>query len=142
VDVGTRGVRKIISGGVNTYPSYSPDGRRIVFRKMIGEGNSEVFVAEADGSHEINLTRHPAFDGWPAWSPDGRRIAFASNREGNYQIYIMNADGSDVRLLVRSEARGTAPKWTPDARRIFFPICRSVDGVGHCEIFAANVPEP
>jgi TolB protein len=100
-DAATGAVRPVITGGVNTYPSGSPDGRRIVFRRMLGETNSEVFVADGDGSHAVNLTNNPAFYGWPAWSPDGRQIAFASNRAGDpqiYKIYVMAADGSDVRL--------------------------------------------
>jgi len=87
LDIKTRKVTTLISGGTNTYPSLSPDGRKIVFRRMLGEMNSEVFVAAADGSGAQNLTNHPAFDGWPAWSPDGTRIAFASNRNANYQIF-------------------------------------------------------
>ena len=39
----------MISGGVNTYPVPSPDGRSIAFRKML-DTNSEVFVANIDGS--------------------------------------------------------------------------------------------
>ena len=73
IDIATRKVTTLIAGGVNTYPVWSPDGKKLVFRRMIGETNSEVFVANADGSDARNLTNDPAFDGWPAWSPDGRR---------------------------------------------------------------------
>jgi TolB protein len=134
----TKAIRVIIAGGVNTYPNYSPDGRRIAFRKMIGETNSEIFVANADGSRETNLTNDPAFDGWPAWSPDGSRIAFASNRDGNYKIYVMNADGSHVRLIANTEGRGTAPQWTKNDERIFFTVCRRIDKGVDCEIFAGK----
>ena len=111
IDMSTRRITTLITGGVNTYPAWSPDGKRIAFRRMLGEMNSEVFIANADGTDARNLTNHPAFDGWPAWSPDGTRIAFASNRNSSYQIFIMNADGSDVRLLANTEGRATAPKW-------------------------------
>jgi TolB protein len=43
--------------------------------------NSEVFVANADGSGEVNVSKSPAFDGWPLWSPDGKLIVFSSNRQ-------------------------------------------------------------
>ena len=137
IDMNTRRITTLIMGGVNTYPSWSPDGKRIAFRRMLGEMNSEVFVADADGSAARNLTNHPAFDGWPSWSPDGTRIAFASNRNSSYQIFTMNADGSDVRLLANTEGRATAPMWSRDGARIYFPICKNVDFGYDCEIFAA-----
>ena len=65
---------------MNTFPVMSPDGTRIAYRKIIGEMNSEVFVADADGRNPRNLTNHWTFEGWPAWSPDSKQIAFAGNR--------------------------------------------------------------
>ncbi len=139
VDVATHAVSKLITGGINTYPVMSPDGRRIAFRKILDGSNSEVFVADADGSNPRNLTHDPAFDGWPAWSPDGTRIAFASNRGGNQQIYVMDADGSHVTRVVHKEGRATAPKWSPDGKALYFPICAKEDGVVGCEIFSARL---
>lgn len=138
IDMASKRITTLITGGVNTYPDWSPDGKKIAFRRMVGESNSEVFVANADGSDAHNITNHPAFDGWPAWSPDGSKIAFASNRNSSYQIFIMNADGSDVRLLANTEGRATAPKWGRDGMRIYFSICKNVDFGVDCEIFAAR----
>ena len=137
IDLRTRQVTKLITGGVNTYPVWSPDGKSIAFRRILGEMNSEVFVARADGSEQKNLTSHPAFDGWPAWSPDGKRIAFASNRNSSYQIFVMNADGTDVQKVANTEGRATAPKWTQDGKSLYFPICRNVDYGNDCQIFVA-----
>ncbi len=137
IDIATGHITTLITGGVNTYPAWSPDGKRMAFRRMLGEMNSEVFVANADGSGARNLTNHPAFDGWPSWSPDGTRIAFASNRNSSYQIFIMSADGADVRLLANTEGRATAPQWGRDGARVYFPICKNVDFGYDCEIFAA-----
>jgi TolB protein len=138
IDLRTRQVQRLIAGGVNTFPVWSPDGNHLAFRRMIGEMNSEVFVADADGSNQRNLTNHPAFDGWPAWSPDGKRIAFASNRNANYQIFVMSADGTDVQLVANTEGRATAPKWSPDGGALYFPICRKADFGSLCEIFVAH----
>lgn len=137
LDLATRRVTTLMTGGVNTYPSWSPDGKLLAFRRMVGENNSEVFVANGDGTGAHNITNHPAFDGWPAWSPDGSRIAFASNRNSSYQIFTMNPDGSDVRLLANTEGRGTAPKWGRDGKRIYFSVCRNVDFGVDCQIFVA-----
>ena len=137
VDLATKRLRTLISGGVNTFPVMSPDGRRILFRRMIGEMNSEVFVADADGGNPRNLTRHPSFEGWPSWSPDGRQVAFAGNRNANYQIFLMKADGSDVRLLANTEGRATVPRWSPDGREIYFTNCQKRDFGSACEIMVA-----
>jgi TolB protein len=139
LDLATGRISTVISGGVNTYPVPSPDGKKIAFRKFF-ENNSEVFVASIDGTAMHNLTNHPAFDGWPAWSPDGRRIAFSSNRNSSYQIFVMDADGSNVRLVANTEGRATNPKWSPDGRSIYFPNCWRTGLRGACEIYVAPSP--
>jgi len=139
VDVNSKEIKTLITGGVNTYPSFSPDGKRIAFRKMIGDMNSEVFVANADGTEPKNLSNHMAFDGWPAWSPDGKLIAFSSNRRANYQIHMMNADGSGVRLVANTEGRATEPRWSPDGKTIYFTNCRKVDFGVDCEVMVAKL---
>ena len=137
-----RNARKLISGGTNTYPSWAPDGKKILFRRMVGEKDSEVFVADPDGSHAVNLTRNPAFDGWPAWSPDGKRIAFASNRADMavWQIYVMDADGSHMTRVAETDGRATVPRWSADGAQIYFTICKKVDGGADCHIHRAAPP--
>ena len=142
IDLATLTAKPIISGGVNTYPSLSPDGTRIAFRRMLPGNNSEVFIAASDGTQVRNLTNHPAFDGWPDWSPDGQRIAFASNRDGNHKICAMNPDGSGVRLLADTPGRGTAPRWSPDGAEIFFTVCQRDNTGPHCEIYSESPPAP
>jgi TolB protein len=137
IDLKTRRITPLITGGINTYPAWSPDGKQLAFRRILGELNSEVFIANSDGSDAHNLTNHPAFDGWPAWSPDGSRLAFASNRNSGYQVWVMKPDGSDVALVANTEGRATAPQWSRDGARIYFSVCKNVD-LGHdCQIFVA-----
>lgn len=129
-----RNVRRLTDfPGWDTYPSISPDGTRILWRRVLPAGgntesgrNSEVFVMNRDGSNPINLTNHPAFDGYPTWSPDGSKITFASNRagesRGNFHIYIMDADGSNVTKILENDAmvEDARPQWSPDGSRILF----------------------
>jgi TolB protein len=139
VDVGTKKITRLITGGINTYGSWSPDMRQIVFRKIIECENSEVFLANADGSNLRNLTNNKFFDGWPAWSPDGKRIAFASNRRSHgYQIFVMDADGGNPQLVSNTEGRATAPRWSPDGKTIYFTNCVEKDYGTDCEILMAR----
>jgi Tol biopolymer transport system component len=140
VELATGKVTTLITGGINTYPAWSPDMKQLVFRRMLGEMNSEVFIADGDGHNARNLTNHPAFDGWPAWSPDGKLIAFASNRNLRYQIFVMNPDGSNVRLVANTEGRATVPRWSPDGTTLYFTNCAAKDYGTDCEILVSKLP--
>lgn len=77
------------------------------------DGNQEIYVMNADGSNQINLTNHPANDWNPSWSPDGTQIVFTSDRDGNTEIYVMNVDGSDVQRLTENTASDDHAQWRP-----------------------------
>jgi TolB protein len=109
---------KSTPGDVQT-PAWSPDGRKLAFVSR-RDGNSEIYVMNADGSVQENLTRQPANDSHPSWSSDGRKIAFVSRRDGNSEIYVMNADGSGLRNVTRSPSNDLYPAWSPDGREIAF----------------------
>ena len=68
------------------------------------DGNDEIYVMNANGSGQTNLTNNPTEDLQPAWSHDGKQIAFSSDRNGNHEIYVMNADGSHITRLTDSPA--------------------------------------
>jgi eukaryotic-like serine/threonine-protein kinase len=120
-------------------PSWSPDGRRIAYDNVRLTGvESDIYLMDADGSNQLNITNSQGYDTRAVWSPDGRRIAFASNRGGApaaFDIYVMNADGSNVTRLTSDPEFEVDPNWSPDGSRIAFT---RVTKQGSFEIFVMN----
>jgi TolB protein len=100
-------------------PAWSPEGRKLAFVSQ-RDGNSEIYVMNAEGGEQENLTRQSASDSHPSWSRDGRKLAFVSRRDGNAEIYVMNADGSGLGNLTRTPLDDLDPAWSPDGRAIAF----------------------
>ena len=94
----------------DTSPSWSPDGRRIVFVSDRDEA-TEIYLMDTDGSNVVQLTKNATYESVPSWSPDGRRIAFSSDRDGQSHIYTMNWDGSNQRKLT-SFGENMSPAWS------------------------------
>ncbi len=108
----------VTDGTLNISPAFSPDGRRIAFARTVGDGNTEVFIAAADGSGVRRLTHSSGIDTNPAWSPTGRQIAFTSNRGGSPQIYLMGTEGTDLRRITFEGDYNDGAAWSPDGSRI------------------------
>jgi Tol biopolymer transport system component len=77
----------------------------------------DIYVMDADGTNERNITNSPFKDYLGSWSPDGTRIVFSSNREGQHELYTMESDGSEVERL---GIEGMSPEWSPDGQWIVF----------------------
>jgi TolB protein len=128
-------LRRITRGGGHTYASFSPDGMSILYRRQQGEA-SQIFVMNADGSDDRNLSGTETVDGWPAWSPDGKRVVFSRHRERGFQIFVMNRDGSGVRQLTDATGEFVNPRWSPDGKRI---LCgRRLGGISLAVFDAPN----
>ena len=116
--------------GNPAYPIWSPNGKQIVFTRFMGQWSEkkkdftrvvmdeDVFVMDADGTNQRNLTNHPEYDSFPDWSPDGKQIVFVSSRIGS-NIFVMSADGEDIKQITKLEW-ATGPRWSPDGKRIAF----------------------
>jgi len=105
-----------------------------VYASRESVGATEIFVEYSDGT-VVNVTNHPAEDGYPDLSPDSTKIAFASTRGGGpSHIYVMNVDGSGVVQLTDAPNGDTWPVWSPDGTKIAFQSLRD----GNWEIYVMN----
>ena len=97
---------------------FSPDGSRVALVISDSDGDptvtyaaledSEIYVANADGSGLTRLTDNQRSDGLVHWTPDGTLISFRSNRGKNLSLYTMHPDGSNVQQI-------TPDTWIADA---------------------------
>lgn len=70
-------------GGANFGPSWTPDGRRIIFSSNYRDprgGNFDLYMVDENGGGLEQITSDPGFDGFPMFSPDGRKLIWASSR--------------------------------------------------------------
>ena len=115
-------------GTGDTLCTISPDGTRIAFMRgeMWDWDKQEIWIMDADGSNQVQLTNNNKADGHPDFSPDGTQIVFSSWRDDdNEEIYIMNADGSNQRRITNHPAPDNDPDWSPDGRFIAFKSTRA-----------------
>jgi Tol biopolymer transport system component len=112
-------VKMTDSAGDDRAPVYSPDGSRILFDST-RDGNTEIYIMNADGSNQRRLTDDDGEDWGASWSPDGSQIAFNSDRTGAMEIYLMAADGTGVTRLTTDELSDASPSWSPDGSRIAY----------------------
>lgn len=126
---------QLTTKGANADPSLSPDGSKIAFHS--NRGRTQIYVMDANGRNERQLTDAPGRNESPTWSPDGRQIVFMSNRanSNNFDLYLMKSDGSDVRRLTTSPGPDLNPKFSPDGQTIVY----SCEVDGNRDIFAIGV---
>ncbi len=126
--------------------SWSPDGTRLAFGGRV-DGNTDIYVMDADGSNEVRITTGPEADLWPSWSPDGSRIAYQSGRRtsgfpAGADIFVVDANGGNpVNLTNLPDGIDVQPSWSPDGSRIAFASDRDITrlGVGEeREIYVMN----
>ena len=96
-------------------PAFSPDGRTIAYMSA-----HELWLMDADGGNQRQLTRAGELSEYPSWSPDGRALAFSGHRGGDFEVLRIDAAGGEERNLTNTPGDDKWPAWSPDGKQIAY----------------------
>ena len=105
---------------------FSPDGTQIVFVSD-RTGNYEIWISDAEGENQRQLTDGQGSAGSPRFSPDGKFIVYDAQAAGGGDVYIISANGGAARRFTDGGKNNFLPAWSVDGVWIFFISDRTGD---------------
>jgi TolB protein len=128
-----------IPGASGWDPTWSPDGRRMLFASD-ARGSVQLYSVRLDGKELKAVTSLPAIRGRSDWSPDGNYMVTYSGPAWNRELFIMYSDGSNVRQLTPSGGNSQGPSFSPDGKWVAFTAYFDDYGDDHgCEIYVIRI---
>ncbi len=112
--------RQLTTGGHESNPIFSPDGKWIAFSGQY-DGNEDVYVMPADGGEPRRLTWHPGPDAAVGWTNDGKKVLFVSGREAYAdftRLYTIPVEGGVPEALPMW--RALEGSYSPDGTRFAY----------------------
>ncbi len=128
--------------GYDGGPFFSPDGKRIIWRRFDERGLiADVWTMNLDGSDQRQITRFGAMSWAPYIHPSGAYILFSSNKLGfeNFEVFLVDIDGKKEPVRVTySDGFDGLPVPSPDGRQLAWTSNRAGGREGQIFLAAWN----
>jgi Tol biopolymer transport system component len=148
--------------GYDGGPWWSPDGKQIVYRanhpttpaetqaytdllaqRLVRPNKMDLWLMDADGSNQRQITHLGAASFGPSWTADGKRIVFSSNhhtepRLGNFDLFLINPDGSGLEQVTTAATFDGFPMFSSDGKKIVWASNRHDANPHDTNIFIAD----
>ena len=162
MDANGKNVKRLTNQtGYDGGPFFSADGKRIVYRAyhptdpkeleeyqtllrqgLVRPSKMEIFVMDADGGNQRQLTQLGAASFAPYFHPDGKRIIFATNKSDprgrSFELYMIQSDGSAPERITFTEGFTSFPMFSSDGKRLVFASTRNAKARGEINLFIAD----
>jgi Tol biopolymer transport system component len=149
--------------GYDGGPFFSPDGSKIVYRAyhptdstelaeyraLLGQhivrpNKMEIWLMNADGSDQHQITHLGGANFAPFFMPDGRRIIFSSNYRNprgpgarNFDLFLIDVDGSHLEQVTTNTEFDGFPQFSPDGKELVWESGRNAPP-GELNVFLAD----
>lgn len=141
---------------------FSPDSKRIVYRawhptdsaelaryqgllaqRLVRPNRMEIWVMNADGSNQHQITNLGAANFAPFFTPDGKRIIFSSNhhtdpRLGNFDLFMIDDEGRGLEQITFDARFDGFPQFSPDGTKLVWASNRHAANPRETNIFVAD----
>jgi TolB protein len=163
MNVDGSGLRRLTSQlGYDGGPWWSPDGKRIVYRayhpqtpaeiatykdllaqRLVRPNKMDLWIMNADGSDQRQITRLGAASFGPSWTADGSKIIFSSNHHtdpklGNFDLFLINPDGSGLAQVTTAPTFDGFPMFSPDGKKLVWASNRHDANPHETNLFIAD----
>jgi TolB protein len=148
--------------GYDGGPWWSPDGRQIVYRanhpetptevnaytdllaqRLVRPNKMDLWLMEADGTNQRQITRLGAASFGPSWTADGTRIIFSSNHHtdpklGNFDLFLIKPDGTALEQVTTAPTFDGFPMFSRDGKKVVWASNRHDANPHETNIFIAD----